>query len=174
MIQWRRMTLRRADGRVYLDRWGFGHKRIGAVFLHRMEAPDPGLDLHDHPWTFISLVLSGGYSEERALTRVAPALARACERWPAANRRRGLVEYRRRWSIRRMRLDECHRVTSLLGDRCWTLVLCGPVRRRWGFYLSDGYMDERTYDDTVRVHRRDLWAEGGYVESRLADQPPES
>lgn len=158
-IQWRRMTLRRADGDVYLDRWGIGAPKVGAIFLHRMEAPDPGVDLHDHPWTFISIVLAGGYIEERAHTRIACARAHAAERWPAPNRLRGTTEYRRRWSIRRMRLDECHRVTELLRRRSWSLVICGPVHRPWGFYLSDGWVDEHTYDTTVRAHRRDLWDE---------------
>jgi hypothetical protein len=160
-----RLTLRRHDGDVYLDRWGVQIKRVGAVFLHRMDAPDPGQDLHDHPWTFISLVLKGGYEEERADTRT----------WYSA-----LALDRRRFSIRRMRLDECHRVTALARTPTWTLVLCGPVRRQWGFYLPpmlhemhDGYMDERTYDETVRVHRRDLWEEGGNVEHLIAELEPE-
>jgi hypothetical protein len=56
-----RIRLRREDGRVYLNRWGFECDRIGGVFLRKMEAPDPGLDLHDHPWSFVSLILKGGY-----------------------------------------------------------------------------------------------------------------
>lgn len=155
----RRMTLRRADGRVYLDRWGLGHKRIGAVFLHRMDAPDPGWDLHDHPWAFASIVLAGGYIEERAEARVARNWAEMAEKWPASGRTRGRREYRRRWSVRVLRLDECHRIVELLRPRCWTLVLCGPVRRGWGFYMPDGYLDEKSYDDLVRTERRDLWNE---------------
>lgn len=166
MSAYRRMTLRRMDGRVYLDRWGIGFKRFGAVFVHRMEAPDPGIDLHDHPWTFVSVVLKGEYTEERALCREAPEHAQISEM--SARRRvdlalppilspRGLVEHRARWSIRRLRLDECHRITDLHDHaHVWTLVICGPVRRGWGFYMPDGYIDEHTYDETVRVHRRDM------------------
>lgn len=54
---YRRLTLRRADGEVYLNRWGIGHDRVGGVLLHRMDAPDPGVDLHDHPWWFVSIIL---------------------------------------------------------------------------------------------------------------------
>lgn len=185
----RRLVLRRHDGQVYLNRWGFGHKRIGGVMLHRMDAADPGIDLHDHPWTFISVVLLGGYTEERALCREAPQLAQIAEHadveypygHPLASlqaeiehdRRihRGVVEHRRRFSIRMLRLDECHRITELDGRRCWTLVLTGPVRRKWGFYLPGGYMSEKTYDETVRVVRRDLIADHGYVQTLLAEPP---
>jgi hypothetical protein len=156
---WRRLRLRRADGRIYLDRWGFGHNRIGRVLLHRMAAPDPGVDLHDHPWWFASLVLWGGYTEQRAPTRDAPWLARVAENQPACTR--GVVGERRVGSVRTMRLDECHTITHLRRRTCLTVVIGGPRRRRWGFYLPTGWMDERTYDEVVRADRRDLWNEVG-------------
>jgi hypothetical protein len=63
--------------------------------------------------------------------------------------------------VRALRLDECHRVTELHAPVVWTLVLRGPRRRRWGFYLPAGWMHEHTYDDTVRAERADLWNEVG-------------
>lgn len=153
----RRLTLRRADGQVYLDRWGFQIDRLFGVYLHRMEAPDPGVDLHDHPWDFVSLVLRGGYTELRADTREAPLFARLAERWPSGvDRPAGEVVERPRWSIKRLRFDECHTIIALHRTPTWTLVLRGPRRRRWGFYLADGWMPEAQYDATVR---RDLTME---------------
>jgi hypothetical protein len=147
----RRLTLRRADGQVYLDRWAVGHDRVGGIMLHRMSAPDPGVDLHDHPWWFLSVVLWGGYTEERADTRAAPAMAQLAEHG---------VPTRRPWgSARTMRLDECHRVVALDRRTCWTLVVKGPRRRPWGFYLPTGYMPEPQYDAEVRSQRRDLWSD---------------
>jgi hypothetical protein len=154
------MTLRRHDGAVYLKRWGISTQLFG-VYLHRMDAPDPGFDLHDHPWAFASIVLAGGYTEERAATRDAPVYAGYCERF--ATVKRGYEVRRRRFTVKVLRLDECHRVTALDGATCWTLVVRGPARRRWGFYLPAGYMDERTYDATVRARRRDLWNEEATV-----------
>lgn len=146
-VEFRRMKLRWADGKVYLDRWGVQLDWLGAIYLHRMEAEDPGLDLHDHPWTFWSLILKGGYAERRA---------------PIRDPKDETSIYRASWSIRRLGLDECHRITALLGNRpCWTLVLRGPRRRLWGFYTDDGWIDERTHDETVRVDRRDMWNEVG-------------
>ena len=95
---WRRLRLRRADGRVYLDRWGLAHERVGGVFLHRMQAPDPGVDLHDHPWPFASVVLWGGYIEQRADIREAPTLADVADRWPDTCTR-GVIVRRRLRSI---------------------------------------------------------------------------
>lgn len=154
------MTLRRFDGRAYMRRWGVAG-RWGGVYLHRFDAPDPGIDLHDHPFSFVSVVLAGGYIEERADIREAEMLARIADKWPTTCHR-GVLEHRGRWSVRALRLDECHRIVDLdRGRRCWTLVLRGPVRRRWGFYLPEGFMDESVYDGTVRAARRDLWNEVG-------------
>lgn len=161
---YRRLTLRRADGRIYLNRWGLSHDRIGGVLLHRMDAPDPGIDLHDHPWWFASVILWGGYTEERAETRQAPALAAEAAAIDVYAGRRTLgtrgIQSRRRWlSVRTMRLDECHTITHLNRHVSWSLVVRGPRRRRWGFYLPDGYMPEAQYDATVRFQRRDLWSD---------------
>lgn len=154
---YRRLRLRRADGQVYLNRWGFGHDRLGRVLLHRMDAPDPGMDLHDHPWWFVSIVLWGGYTELRAGTRSAPTFAAFAEKHPTCDR--GYEVERRVLSVKTMRLDECHTITDLHRRRCWTLVIGGPRRRPWGFYLPSGWVSEPTYDATVRAERRDLWSD---------------
>lgn len=133
-------------------------KRLGAVFLHRMEAPDPGVDLHDHPWWFVSLVLRGGYTEERAAVREAAFFADVAERFPVSTHR-GIVTERPAGSIKSMRLDECHRIIRLTGRTSWSLVITGPVVRRWGFFLPSGWISEPEYDATVRAERRDMWVE---------------
>jgi hypothetical protein len=159
-VRLHRMVLRRYDGLQYLSRWGAAVESIGGIYLHRMDAPDPGLDLHDHPWSFVSIVLWGGYSEERAFARDAPSWAMLAEAFPGSCTRG--VTRRRRWlSVRALRLDECHRVTELHGGPVWTLVLRASRRRQWGFYLPSGWMHEREYDNTVRAARRDLWNEVG-------------
>lgn len=141
-----RLRLRRADGQIYLDRWGVEHDRLGGIFLHKMSAPDPGEHLHDHPWWFASLIVKGGYTENRAAARVAGDW----HTWRS--------ELRRCWSIRVMRLDESHRITAIDGET-WTVVLHGQRRRSWGFFLPDSWMHYVEYDETWRAEHRDLWNE---------------
>ena len=123
-----------------------------------MQAGDPGVDLHDHPWPFVSVVLWGGYIEQRADIREAQTLADAADRWPDTCTR-GVIVRRRLGSIRALRLDECHTITHLLWRTSWTLVIRGPRRRKWGFYLPTGYVPEAVYDATVRAERRDMWSD---------------
>ena len=64
-LRWRRLDLIHA-GRPFLRRRGIEHPRVGGVLVHALDGPDPGLDLHDHPWSFVTIVLRGGYSEKVA------------------------------------------------------------------------------------------------------------
>ena len=155
-----RLQLRRADGQVFLDRWGWECPLFG-VFVHRMDASDPGLDLHDHPWAFLSWVIKGEYIERRLPTRVA---------LPDSWTRVGNVR-RQRWSVRAFGLHECHTITDLPKGPTWTVVLHGRKRRDWGFHtpLAEyGWMPWRTYEATVRAERRDVYvAINNLEEARL-------
>lgn len=152
----RRLRLRRGDGDVYLDRWGWRCPLFG-IYLHRMSAPDPGIDLHDHPWPFVSLILRGGYTEERAESRDAPKWAAWAAAWPGTCRR-GVEFTWRAGTVHRVRVDECHRIISLCRTPTWTLVLTGRRFRQWGFYepaASGGFVQSQPYSTS----RRDLYAE---------------
>lgn len=153
----RRLRLRRGDGEVYLDRWGWSCRGWFGIYLHRMTAPDPGIDLHDHPWPFVSIVLRGGYTEERSDIRDAPKFAAIASAWPDTCRR-GVEMSWRAGTIHRVRVDECHRIISLQRTPTWTLCLIGRKFRNWGFYepaASGGFVSHRPYSTA----RRDLYAE---------------
>lgn len=139
----RRLTLPH-DGRPFLERWGFVQDRIGGIYLHHIAGPDPGLDLHDHPWWFCSIVLTGGGYTERRIS-IREALDAAAK----GRRARPGLTARRRWSIRVTRLDVAHRIVSV-DPGTWTLVLRGPTRREWGFYLPDGWVDWKSYPYETR------------------------
>lgn len=141
----RRMRLTRTDGAVYLDRVRLVQTPWFGLYLHRMDAPDPGVHLHDHPWPFLSLILRGGYEEQVASSFDAPSMAWVAERFPRAC----LPGVPRSWgrgSVHRVRLSECHRITTLARVPTWTLVLCGRRSRSWGFYTPDGFVEHREYD----------------------------
>jgi len=160
-----RLRLRRADGRICLDRWGIEHKRLGGIFLHRMDGPDPGVDLNDHPWSFVSIILRGGYTEQRADTRDAVRFAQIAEPFETEPIEhygappRGLSVHRRPGTARVMRLDEAHRITHLPNGSSWSLIIHGPTRRRWGFYLPSGWMRWDEYERIPLGMRREMAVE---------------
>lgn len=147
-----RIRLRRKDGDTYLERWGWECRWFG-VFIHKMSAPDPGVHLHDHPWTFLTLILKGGYVEERALCTEAPKLAALAEEherassMPQYHAPYGDEKHRYPLSARIFRKREAHRIVRLLEDHSWSLVVHGPKNRGWGFYTAQGFIPEVEYDE---------------------------
>ena len=109
----------------------YGTPRLGIVwndagfglYLHRFHRGDGGLELHNHPWRWaVSLILAGGYVEER---RVPSDL------WtPKWSVERRTV---RPWTLNRIAADDFHRV-DLLEEDAWTLFLVGPKHQSWGFW----------------------------------------
>ena len=81
--------------------------------------------MHDHPVSFISWMIRGGYTEDT------PEGTRT---WP-------------RWSIRRMCATDVHRIVWTYPQTV-TLVLAGPVVRSWGFHTRKGWVPWREYNPT--------------------------
>jgi hypothetical protein len=105
--------MRRSHGFVLLRTPWFN------IFLHYLDAPNENpKGCHDHPWSFVTLILSGGYIERTsAMTDLGP-LERY--RW----QRPGKMLYRP--------AEFSHSVTTPDGPS-WSLVVVGRRQREWGF-----------------------------------------
>lgn len=113
-----------------------------AVCLHWINKPDAEPWLHDHPVSFLSLILRGGYAELRASGD-------------------GDVGHRvHRWfNFIRARPNDRHRIIFCRKN---TLTLCfmGPKTREWGFHMPEGWVGWKAYyarlksGEDVRKHPR--------------------
>lgn len=106
------------------------------VYIHRIDRPDSDRALHNHPYTFGSFILSGGYRQEVLDPRTGQIRA----------------NWRRPGEFAVMPRTHFHRVTELVdGEPCWTLLLAGkPVWtadgvHEWGFDVDDKYVHWRDY-----------------------------
>lgn len=126
---WRKLALVRRDGVMYLHRRGLQTPWFN-VYLHRIEAADPGRDLHNHPWWFASFILRGGYREEIE----------------GRQRHTGAAHYlsHTRWSLHTVPLRMWHRIVAVEPDTL-TLVVTGPYKREWGFRTSEGFVPADEY-----------------------------
>lgn len=102
-----------------------------ALCLHWINSPDVEPWLHDHPVSFLSVVLRGGYAELRA--------------W------NGDVGHRvHKWFnfIRASKFDR-HRIIFV---RKGTVTLCfmGPKTREWGFHMPEGWVHWKDYYARLR------------------------
>ena len=108
--------IRAADRVRYLSRWWIVNvPLLGGFAVHRMDGPDARDVLHDHPFGFVSLVLRGGYVEQRLDPRTMM-----------------VAEHRVTW-WNRMRPWDAHCIVRLLRAPTWTLLWIGRTRRTWGF-----------------------------------------
>lgn len=113
------------------------------LLLHRFLPNADDRDVHDHPRPFWTLVLFGAY-DDMAPCDWCGGSGNTCRRCSSTGvvlrerMRPGMLRYRRAKHLHRTR-------TSPRG--CWTLVLMGPVRRRWGFLRFGRWWFWKDYED---------------------------
>lgn len=111
------------DGKTtYIDRLTILLTPWFSIKLHRIYRPDQQRELHDHPWTFLSIVLWGHYLEDT------PHGPRRCWWW--------------NWK----RAEDSHSIRETSRTPVWTLLFTGPRRRIWGFYAKNGWVAWDQYD----------------------------
>ena len=105
------------DGlRPYLPRW------VPSVFFHEFLRGDDDREVHNHPWKYaLSIILAGGYVEERAKKRGDGTYVVETKTY-----RPGMLNI--------IRDTDFHRVALLDGKTTWTLFIAGErTGDLWGF-----------------------------------------
>ena len=103
-----------------------------AVCLHWFKKPDPEAHLHDHPVSFLSLVLRGGYTEERYRDHVVRTEEHRWWNWVTANR-------------------DTHHAIRRIEPGTLTLVFMGPKRQEWCFHTEKGLVHWKAYHHAQRL-----------------------
>jgi hypothetical protein len=122
-----------------LTRYHLIATRLFGVYLHHLHVSDEDRALHDHPWSFVTVLLSSGYWEwtqerESAYTGELRVVGRAVLR----------RSWRPRFSVLCRPAEWAHRLE--LVRPTWTLVFRWRVRRHWGFFTArDGWVPWRDY-----------------------------
>lgn len=115
----------------------------GNVYLHHFIRSDYDRHLHDHPWNFATLLLTGGYYEHvPAQTCIAADGSIAPNAVIDLDTQTARV-WRRRFSLLRRPATWRHWVEIVVP--VWTLVFVSVRRREWGFWTERGWIDWMTY-----------------------------
>lgn len=132
----KRVIMDRVDNEPYLERYyplfntrqhtGFN------IYIHKFLKGDPD-DVHDHPWSYATFILAGGYYE-----------------WvPVFNTLGEKINEIRYWRgpghFRVCRPDSYHRVELKPGVTAWTLFMPGPHKRQWGFLVDNKWIHNDNY-----------------------------
>ena len=92
------------------------------VFYHKILLSDDPV-LHDHPWSWGTFIISGGYWEHT----------------PEGKFWRGPGSWRTKKST------DLHWLELKEDNPCHTLFWHGPRQRTWGFQTEDGWIDYQTF-----------------------------
>lgn len=109
-----------------------------AIALHWIHKPDPEPFLHDHPVTFLSIILRGWYEE----TRTYPNHTGPRSDQPGSPFDSGIIH---RWfNFIRATSEDRHTITSC-DPRTVTLCFMGPKLRDWGYHTDKGWVHWKEY-----------------------------
>jgi hypothetical protein len=94
------------------------------VFLHKLDSPVFHPKCHDHPWWFVTLILSSGYEE------YTPEGTEGGE---------GKIRRRLPFSLLFRPAHFVHNVKT--NGVSWSLILTGPKSREWKFDFCNRFLD---------------------------------
>jgi hypothetical protein len=113
------------DGSLYMQRWWLFNPYFPVTYLrqfewfpisvrlHHIVRPDDDRHLHDHPWNCRTIILRGGYCEQREDKH----------------------HLRMRGDTATIAHNEFHRIRHVYMDGAWTLFITGRKRGSWGFKM---------------------------------------
>lgn len=130
--------------RVYLRRLIIFKTPWCGLYLHWIYLPDNGRDPHNHPMNFISLVLKGGYTEQRYW------------QWDVDGAEGTMTHMRKRkrWSIARTTTRDFHDIRKLALSPTITLLFTGKRQQDWGFLTKDGFVPQTEYREAIARYGR--------------------
>lgn len=123
-----------------------------SVRLHFIYREDQDRDLHDHPWNARTIILQGGYEEQRLIPMSDPAAQQLLDNLlsvgtPVNPDKVQATEYvtRMAGSTAPLKHGEYHRIHAIHGSYALTLFITGKYRGPWGFLVDGVKIPWRTY-----------------------------
>lgn len=118
----------------YITRLHLIKTPLFAICLHWINKPDPEPYLHDHPVSFLSLILTGGYHEQRKI-----------------NGKLSIKE--RNWfNLVKADKNDQHSIISVKPNTV-TLAFMGPKVREWGFHAGSVWIWWKDYYKELREQK---------------------
>lgn len=119
------------------------------LLQHRFQPLAYDKDPHDHPRSFLTLVVRGGYDDVQPCSCDAHARDRAAMLACSATK----IDQVRAPAIRFRRAEHAH-ITTGGPKGALTFVVMGPLRREWGFWRDGRLWPWREYERRFGINFR--------------------
>jgi hypothetical protein len=116
-------------GNVHFRRYRLIQTPWFALYIHQILKSDEDADMHDHPWSFQSLILSGSYKE-------------SCKFAP--NFDSVIHSVFNVGDVIKHEAEDAHRIT-IQTPEVWTLVFTSGRTRYWGYQTPSGWIGHKEY-----------------------------
>jgi hypothetical protein len=134
----KRIIMDRQNNEPYLERYYLflkDRKKFPFnIFIHKFLKSDPDVP-HDHPWSYFTLILAGGYHEW------IPKINSLGQKYGEVRVWRGPGHFRV------CNPSSYHRIELVDGITPWTLFMPGPHKREWGFLTGSGHTTKWVHND---------------------------
>lgn len=107
----------------YLIRWTLFQCRLFSIKIHKALISDIG-PLHDHPWSYLSIILKGGYFEH----------TEEGSKWYGPG------------SILLRKANKLHKLEIPKGKSSLSLIFTSAKWRQWGFNIGDRWKPHNKVD----------------------------
>jgi hypothetical protein len=123
------------EGKVHFRRYRLLETPWFSVYIHNICESDLDLHMHDHPWDFTTILIKGGYKE---YTKDHPV------GWYYLPIGRRTYDTPGMYMIHH-RAEDMHKIQLLDNKPAWSLFLCGPRRREFGYDVDGKWVHNKTY-----------------------------
>lgn len=120
--------IRSKTGELHFRRWRIIETSRFSVYIHGIYKADEDKHMHDHPWDYTRIILSGFYDECFI---------------NEAGRQESTVTTP--WKIIKRKAEMLHTIRELYTKRVFTLFITGRKRREWGYRVDNQWIDHVTY-----------------------------
>jgi hypothetical protein len=139
-----RIIMDRENGEPYLERYYIFLKDRKSfpfnIFLHKFLKGDPA-DVHDHPWSYRTFILWGGYWEWTPIFNELGKMTGEQRKWCGAGH------------TRQCTANTYHRIELESGVPCWTLFMPGRKEREWGFLANNSWIPHEQYFENRMLNK---------------------
>ena len=107
------------------------------VTLHKIVRSDDPI-MHDHPWGYMTFILSGGYWEHTPVFNNDGKMIAEFQKWRGPG------------SIIIRKANDYHWLELAEGGTATTLFFMGPQQRDWGFLKNNKWIQHENYLQSVK------------------------